>query len=442
MAKLGILLSQILLFAFLALALTMPPRTRRQTKETRQTRSTAHAEAPPSGPGDTGGWLKEMEDGGDGFARAVAMDCEPPDVGASHAGTLYNAPTVYDGHSDPQVSHASANSGSFSVFSVNTNGTFSSTIQLQTPAQALPRVPSVPSSISNYYSTMLQTPMGISLSQHPSPFLLAPQSHNHGSLNVNVPNPLTIPTTIPTDTRHQQYGPNIIPRCATCWTPIPSHLLHHRFQAPPTPFVTPSADGPLSSKSSYYWDTAKRSMVVTLRAVGYSADWIVSLTGIPKRTVYGLCQKALNRGFNPTILPISLSDSHVIDGKRSGRSRTIIDGVVKQLLAAMQSVTGNSRREKSADAIAQMFKTSASTILRAMKLCGFRKTKPTRKPGLTATMRAARLAFCLAHAHWTLEDWKRVIWSDETSVVIGHRRGSYRIWRLSHERFLRSTIRP
>jgi hypothetical protein len=42
-------------------------------------------------------------------------------------------------------------------------------------------------------------------------------------------------------------------------------------------------------------------------------------------------------------------------------------------------------------------------------------------------MKMARLAFAIDHAHWTLDDWKNVIWSDETSVVLGHRRGSYRV---------------
>ncbi|RYC77279.1 hypothetical protein BFJ63_vAg19847 [Fusarium oxysporum f. sp. narcissi] len=56
-------------------------------------------------------------------------------------------------------------------------------------------------------------------------------------------------------------------------------------------------------------------------------------------------------------------------------------------------------------------------------------------------MRKERLAWCIAHKDWTLEDWKNVIWSDETSVVLLHRRGSYRVWRLPKERFLRSCIR-
>jgi hypothetical protein len=35
----------------------------------------------------------------------------------------------------------------------------------------------------------------------------------------------------------------------------------------------------------------------------------------------------------------------------------------------------------------------------------------------------------LAILHWTLEDWKNVIFSDETSVQLGTVRGNQRIWR-------------
>lgn len=56
-------------------------------------------------------------------------------------------------------------------------------------------------------------------------------------------------------------------------------------------------------------------------------------------------------------------------------------------------------------------------------------------------MRKERLEWCLAHKDWTLEDWKNVIWSDETSIILLHRRGGYRVWRRSDEAFTRSCIR-
>ena len=84
---------------------------------------------------------------------------------------------------------------------------------------------------------------------------------------------------------------------------------------------------------------------------------------------------------------------------------------------------------------------SKMTVLRVLKAAGFHKTKPTRQPGLTAKMKIDRLRWCEAHRDWTLEDWKNVIWSDETSVILLHRRGGYRVWRKADERFVRSCIR-
>jgi hypothetical protein len=56
-------------------------------------------------------------------------------------------------------------------------------------------------------------------------------------------------------------------------------------------------------------------------------------------------------------------------------------------------------------------------------------------------MKKAQLDFALRHQHWTLEDWKNVIFSDETSVVLNHRRGGYRVWRKSEELLVKSCIR-
>jgi len=52
----------------------------------------------------------------------------------------------------------------------------------------------------------------------------------------------------------------------------------------------------------------------------------------------------------------------------------------------------------------------------------FRKTKLTRKPGPTKSMKKARYIFAKQHEHWTLEGWKSVIWT-ETSIVLGQRWG-------------------
>lgn len=73
---------------------------------------------------------------------------------------------------------------------------------------------------------------------------------------------------------------------------------------------------------------------------------------------------------------------------------------------------------------------------------GFHRVKPSYKPGLTEDMRKKRLQWAQDHAHWTLEDWKKVIWTDETAVVLGSRRGSFRVWRTANQRYDSTVVRP
>jgi hypothetical protein len=97
--------------------------------------------------------------------------------------------------------------------------------------------------------------------------------------------------------------------------------------------------------------------------------------------------------------------------------------------------------EKSSEVLAYEQDIGYRSALRILKKHGLHCVKPTTKPGLTEAMKKARLEWCLAHEHWTLEDWKNVIWIDETSVILGHRRGSVRVWRGSDEAFNNTVIR-
>lgn len=61
-------------------------------------------------------------------------------------------------------------------------------------------------------------------------------------------------------------------------------------------------------------------------------------------------------------------------------------------------------------------KVSVDTIRRALKKEDYVARRPIKKPALTADHRRARLRWALAHKEWTLEDWKRVVWSDATKI--------------------------
>jgi transposase len=191
---------------------------------------------------------------------------------------------------------------------------------------------------------------------------------------------------------------------------------------------------------------ATRATVVALRSPlgGNTSAEVAAKTGLSVRSVNRIYARAIERGFEPNQSPLVIQDEWLEDAPRSGRPTKQTPDTTTKIIAKVR----NDRygREKScADLAGELSEEgidiSASTIRRILKKAGFRKTKPTRKPGLTKKMMQARLQWCLRHKDWTLEDWKVVIWSDETAVVLLHRRGGYRVWRTAEEQFVRSCIR-
>lgn len=59
---------------------------------------------------------------------------------------------------------------------------------------------------------------------------------------------------------------------------------------------------------------------------------------------------------------------------------------------------------------------SDQTTRRALRSSGYKAVKKAKKPLLSARHKKQRLDFAQTHAEWTVEDWKRVIFSDETKV--------------------------
>ena len=59
---------------------------------------------------------------------------------------------------------------------------------------------------------------------------------------------------------------------------------------------------------------------------------------------------------------------------------------------------------------------SARTVHRALKKVGMKAVVKRKRPLLTKRHRRERLDFAIAHKDWTVEDWKRVVWSDETKI--------------------------
>lgn len=57
---------------------------------------------------------------------------------------------------------------------------------------------------------------------------------------------------------------------------------------------------------------------------------------------------------------------------------------------------------------------SAETIRRRLREIGLYGRRPAKKPLLTKKMKDTRLTWAKKYKNWTKEDWRRVIWSDES----------------------------
>lgn len=184
-----------------------------------------------------------------------------------------------------------------------------------------------------------------------------------------------------------------------------------------------------------YWDIGIRIQCLTLLNFGVHIDHIAAWLGPDKSTIYRWNRVAKERGFDPKQSAWILAQ-YVTDAKRSGRPTVLTDQVQETIL---KIITKNSTtRQYSLAEIAKLVKVSPSSVWRCLKARGFRWVKPTVKPALTKAMKKKRLDFCHKYRNF---DWRNVIWTDETSVILGHRRGSKRVWRRVDERFHNHVIR-
>ncbi|KAH6879868.1 Transposase-domain-containing protein, partial [Thelonectria olida] len=149
-------------------------------------------------------------------------------------------------------------------------------------------------------------------------------------------------------------------------------------------------------------DVATRALIVTLKSPlgGKTTAEIAEITGISIRTINSIYVRAIERGLDPNHRPLTLRDEYLRDADRAGRPKKQTDERRDEVIAKVRR--DRYGREKScADIAGELcssgFEISATTVWRILRKAGFRKTKPTRKPGLTKKMRQARLSWCLQH---------------------------------------------
>ncbi|HEX3642355.1 MAG TPA: transposase [Ktedonobacteraceae bacterium] len=185
-----------------------------------------------------------------------------------------------------------------------------------------------------------------------------------------------------------------------------------------------------------HFGVATRAQVLTLKEhSGLNIDQITAITGVKRREIFNIVRRAKERGYDKDR---PLQDAFFQDATRQGRPPVVTEEALQEVKKVI-SKTRNTRTLTLVEISRQLKRNtplilSPMSVWRTLRLAGYRKVKPTKKPGLTDAQRKARLDWCLTHLDWSLDDWKRVLWSDETSVIYGLRRGGERCWRTVYER--------
>lgn len=162
--------------------------------------------------------------------------------------------------------------------------------------------------------------------------------------------------------------------------------------------------------------------ILRLSESGYSSRNIAVKLKICHRTV-NLVRK--RRNFNE---PMS----------RGGRPRLLSDGDARLVERLM--MTKNAKTPKiAAEALNKAV--SDRTVRRALRRIGLVSAVKQKKPALSDKNVKARLKFCKDHKNWTIEDWKRVIWSDETKINRFQSDGKEYFWHRSDERIQRHQVK-
>ena len=143
--------------------------------------------------------------------------------------------------------------------------------------------------------------------------------------------------------------------------------------------------------------------IVALLNQDLSTREIAVRTGVSHWTVYHIKKEHLpgrkgKKSGRPAVLSVSVRQRRLIVRKvTSGQLDTAVD--VKRYLQEAEDTNVH-----------------AETVRNCLKEAGLRSFPKLKKPLLAKRHQKQRLDFARKYQHWTVDDWKRVIWSDETKV--------------------------
>ena len=142
----------------------------------------------------------------------------------------------------------------------------------------------------------------------------------------------------------------------------------------------------------------QRLQAQTLHESGIKYQEIAAQTGLTLRQV----QYAITHTVTPT--------------KRKGRKSMLTDDEVQNIINWICASRKNRRTSWISIPTLLHLNVSYKTIRTALRNAGFSRRVARRKPPISEKNRLARLRFAIEHSNWSLDQWAKILWSDETWI--------------------------
>lgn len=155
---------------------------------------------------------------------------------------------------------------------------------------------------------------------------------------------------------------------------------------------------------------AQRVQVITFREVILSYAKIAERTRVPKTTCFDIVKRDQERRKEGELTPYTTS------APRSGRPEKLTRREKRHLI----SIAKRERRVCLGILTRSITtKVCMKTARKVLGDAGLWRRRAKRKPYISPLQKLKRFLWCKERRNWTLEDWKRVIWTDESRFEVG-----------------------
>jgi transposase len=147
-------------------------------------------------------------------------------------------------------------------------------------------------------------------------------------------------------------------------------------------------------------ETSTKERILRLLSAGGSVSQVARETGVSSMTV---------SRFKRSCLP-------TLPNRAGGRPRILSDRALRDINRKVLSGSYSTGKDVYRDLRRRGVQISYKSALNSLQKIGISSLKKVKKPFLSMKHKEKRLIWAKTHQHWTVDDWKRVIFSDETKI--------------------------